>query len=215
LVGGREDGGWPKARGDRFEYGDGKFRGYRPLVDYRGLFVAAHPAEARQLLRHLAYFDVQMRDAPNLAAVRKSIRTGRDEALLQVLGPASWSDPSAARGKPKELANSVFPDVFDRGEPRPGVERFVRAFRRRTGRGPTSLEAQAFDTMTWLLSAWTAADRGKGGREGVRRALLTRPPADAATGPLTVDPDGNARMTPKMFTVIGDKIRRREALDKP
>lgn len=222
LVGGRDDGAWPKARGDRFEYGEGKFRGYRPMVDFRGLYVAAHPAEARRLLRHLSYFDVRLREVPDPASagvagsgVRKSDLTGREETLLQVLGAASWSDPAAAKGKPKELSNSAFPDVFDRGAPRPAVERFVKAFRRRTGRAPTSLEAQAYDAMSWLLTAWSAANSGQTGREGVRRALLTTPPADAVTGPLSIDPDGNARMTIKQFTVIADQVRRREALDRP
>lgn len=213
LVGGREDGPWLQARGDRFEYGEGKFKGYRPRVDFRGLFVPAHPAEARRLLRHLAYYDVGLRAAPDQESERKSAQTGRQETLVQVLGAASWSDPAAAGGKPKELHNAAFADVFDRGDPRPAVERFVRAFRRRTGRAPSSLEAQAFDAMGWMLSAWSAADRGRGGREGVRKALLTRPSADAVTGPLSVDPDGNARMPARFFTVVGDRIRRREALD--
>ncbi len=215
LVGGLEEGTWPKARGDRFEYGEGKFRGYRPIVDFGGLYVAAHPAEARRLLRHLAYFDVQLRQTPDAAGVRKSDQTGREETQLQVLGSAAWSDPASARGKPKELANSAFPDVFDRGEPRPAVEGFVKAFRRRAGRGPTSLEAQAFDAMRWMLAAWTRANRGQGGRDGVRRALLTSPPSDAVTGPLAIDPDGNAVMPRRFFTVVQDKVRRREALDRP
>lgn len=215
LVGGREDPSWAKARGDRFEYGEGKFRGYRPIVDFQGLYVAAHPAEARRLLRHLAYFDVRLRDAPDLPGSLESDQTGRDETLLQVLGSAAWSDPTAAKGKPKELGNSAFPDVFDRGDPSPAVERFVKLFRRRAGRAPTSLEAQAFEAMRWLLSAWAAANSGQGGRQGVRRALLTAGPSDAVTGPLTIDPDGNAGMATKQFTIIGDKVRRREALDRP
>jgi ABC-type branched-subunit amino acid transport system substrate-binding protein len=207
LIGGEHAG----ARGDAFEVGQGKFKGYRPIVRFQGLFIADYPAVARQLLRHLTYYDVAIRTSPTVPAVRKAVDTGRELVAVQILGTAAWNDPGFARGAPMEVQNAVFCDVFHREAPEPSVASFVRRFHRASGRPPSSVEAQARDAMAWVMQAWRSAARR--GREGVRRALLSEHVAMPATGPARIRPDGAAILTPMFLTVSGAGIVRRERLD--
>jgi ABC-type branched-subunit amino acid transport system substrate-binding protein len=109
----------------------------------------------------------------------------RDGPLRPLLGLSSWNTTSLVTQGNEYTRNSFFPDVFAATATAPD-DPFVAAYRDKTGRTPTAVEAAAVDLGKLLaIAARSEADT----RPRFREALLEAAPSDSVTGLGGFDPD--------------------------
>jgi len=118
----------------------------------------------------------------------------RDGPLRPLLGLSSWNTTSLVTQGNEYTRNSLFPDVFAATAAAPD-DPFVAAYREKTGRTPTAVEAAAVDLGRLLaIAARSDADS----RARFRDALLAAVPSDTVTGLGGFDPD-TLRMRRRML----------------
>jgi ABC-type branched-subunit amino acid transport system substrate-binding protein len=102
----------------------------------------------------------------------------REGPLRPLLGLSSWNTSSLVTQGNEYTRNSLFPDVFAATAAAPD-DPFVAAYREKTGRTPTAVEAAAVDLGKVLaLAARSDADT----RARFRDVLLEAVPTDTVTG---------------------------------
>lgn len=158
-------------------------------VDFDALLIAdAHDTVARIL--------------PFLPRVGIATAANRDGEAVALVGVAEWRGDGLKRvGEHAEGA--VFFDVYggfaDGGE---GM-RFARWFDGKTGRMPTTPEAEVYDLVRWLGSAVQQRPTGNGGGS-LGDALHSQPFEDGATGRWAFDGYGAPVREAGLYQVTGD-----------
>ncbi len=117
----------------------------------------------------------------------------REGPLRPLLGLSSWNTTSLVTQGNEYTRNSLFPDVFA-ATAAPG-DPFVAAYKEKTGRTPTAVEAAAVD-LGKLLAIAARSDAAT--RARFRDALLEAAPSDTVTGLGGFDPD-TLRMRRRML----------------
>ena len=101
-----------------------------PAID--ALFLPADSAEAGLIVPQLAFHGVRG---------------------VTLLGINSWNDPEFLKRAGRHAEGARFADGFFQDSTRPAVQAFVAAYRKRFGRSPDLLAAQAYDATRWILTA--------------------------------------------------------------
>ncbi len=103
------------------------------LVDFEALFVPDNAEKATQIAPALSYYDIRG---------------------VVLLGTNLWNSPEILKGGDKGayFQGSVFLDSFYKGKKDPAVSKFMERFYSLYGEEPGVFEAQAYDTVSLVLS---------------------------------------------------------------
>lgn len=167
-----------------------------PVVDFEALFIPDGGARVRLILPFLAYWDIEVKNDPQLSPLEFSAKYGGDPPqLVQILGAGGFTDPRLVNNPPPQALNSVFVDAFwpESDDARPFVDAWVAEH----GRPPPALAAHAFDA-TRLLAA---AARGRDDRAAVRRALLATREHRGIFGRTRIAGDGEVEFDLRVLTL--------------
>ncbi|MCB1198767.1 MAG: penicillin-binding protein activator, partial [Deltaproteobacteria bacterium] len=115
-----------------------------PIIDFEAIFIPDGHHRARQILPALKYHDIRG---------------------VQVLGSNLWNTQELLKGTTGgELEGALFLDSFFIGKKSAVVQQFIQQFYTHYGYEPSILEAQGFDSLTFLidiLSSKKISSRGK------------------------------------------------------
>lgn len=167
-----------------------------PVVDFEALFIPDGGRRVRLILPFLAYWDVEVKNDPQLSPLQFTAKYGGDTPqLVQILGGSGFTDPRLIRQPPAQALNSVFVDAFwaESDDAAPFVELWMGEF----GRPPPALAAHAFDATLLLADA----ARGRDDRAAVRRALLQSRPRRGIFGRTRVAGDGEVEFDLRVLTL--------------
>ncbi len=167
-----------------------------PVVDFEALFIPDGGRRVRLILPFLAYWDIEVKNDPQLSPLQFASKYGGDTPqLVQILGGSGFTDPRLIRQPPTQALNSVFVDAFwaESDDARP----FVELWSGELGRPPPALAAHAYDA-TRLLAA---AVEGRDDRAAVRRALLQSPAQRGIFGRTRVAGDGEVEFDLRVLTL--------------
>lgn len=89
--------------------------------------------------------------AETVALLAPEIR--RTMPTLQLLGSSEWNEGSILAGVANSIDGAIFVDGFYANSTRPATQQFVEKFRKRYGRRPGILEAQAHDAVALIETA--------------------------------------------------------------
>ncbi|MCA9538470.1 MAG: penicillin-binding protein activator [Myxococcales bacterium] len=170
-----------------------------PVVDFEGLFIADSGQRVRLLLPFLSYWDIEVKNDPNLDPASFTFKYGGEPPqLVQILGASGFNDPRLTRRPPPQALNSVFIDAFwpESEAARPLVEAWLSTY----GRPPPVLAAHAFDA-TQLVAR---AVRDRTDRASVRRALLAIGDHRGVFGATRVAGDGEVQFDLELLTLDPD-----------
>lgn len=102
---------------------------------------------------------------------------------LQLLGSSEWNEGFILAGVANSLEGAIFVDGFYANSSRPATRAFVEKFRRRFGRRPGILEAQAHDAVALVESA---ISRGAFSRQEIQLMLENLGMFEGASGTLEI-----------------------------
>lgn len=167
-----------------------------PVVDFEALFIPDGGQRVRLILPFLAYWDVEVKNDPQLSPLQFAAKYGGDTPqLVQILGASGFTDPRLIRNPPPQALNSVFVDAFwaESDDARPLVDLWTGEF----GRPPPALAAHAYDATRLLADAVA----GRADRAAVRRALLQSRPRRGIFGQTRVAGDGEVEFDVRVLTL--------------
>ncbi|MCB0272258.1 MAG: penicillin-binding protein activator [Bdellovibrionales bacterium] len=102
-----------------------------PIIDFEAILIPDGPTKARQILPALKYHDVRG---------------------VQALGTNLWNTPDLLRGTTGgEMEGALFLDAFYIGKKSPTTQNFVQKFYSHFGYEPSVLEAQAYDSLAFMM----------------------------------------------------------------
>ncbi len=167
-----------------------------PVVDFEALFIPDGGQRVRLILPFLAYWDVEVKNDPQLSPLQFAAKYGGDTPqLVQILGASGFTDPRLIRNPPPQALNSVFVDAFwaESDDARPLVDLWMGEF----GRPPPALAAHAYDATRLLADAVA----GRADRAAVRRALLQSRDRRGIFGRTRVAGDGEVEFDVRVLTL--------------
>lgn len=140
------------------------------------------------------------------------IQIGRQANALGVdgskfVGGDGWDSADLLAGAGKELQGAHFTNHYAPDVPWENSKAFVEAFRRRYGRPPTSLSAQAYDAASLLFDAMKRAPDLS--PTAIRDALEKTKDFSGATGTLTIDENHNANKPIVVVEITGGAFKYR------
>ncbi len=102
------------------------------------------------------------------------------------VGGDGWDSPTVIQIGGKSVENSYFSDHYFVGDPRPVVQKFVRAIRKRSGVNPEANSALGYDALQILA----AAIRKAGSLDGqkIRDAIAATRDYQGVSGTITMGP---------------------------
>lgn len=167
-----------------------------PIVDFDAIFVPDIGRRARLVLPFLAYWDVELKSAPDLdARVFAHKYGGHTPQLVQVLGGSGFNDQRFAQRVGKAGHNAVFVDGFIPDSL--AAEAFVADWTAAHQRPPPPLAAHAYDATQIVAKAVL----GQTDRAAVRRALLAVRDHKGLFGDATVSGDGEVHFDLHVLTI--------------
>jgi branched-chain amino acid transport system substrate-binding protein len=105
---------------------------------------------------------------------------------IPMLGGDGWDSPTVIQIGGKSVDNSYFSDHYFIGDPRPLVQHFVNAIRKRTGKDPEATAALGYDAMKILAQSIQKA--GSLDRQKIRDAIASTADYDGVSGKITMGP---------------------------
>ena len=105
---------------------------------------------------------------------------------IPMLGGDGWDSPTLIQIGGKSVDNSYFSDHYFVGDPRPLVQHFVSAIRKRTGRDPEATAALGYDAMKILAQSIQKAGSLDG--QKIRDAIASTADYDGVAGKITMGP---------------------------
>ena len=105
---------------------------------------------------------------------------------IPMLGGDGWDSPTVIQIGGKSVDNSYFSDHYFIGDPRPLVQHFVSAIRKRTGKDPEATAALGYDAMKILAQSIQKA--GSLDRQKIRDAIASTADYDGVSGKITMGP---------------------------
>ena len=152
-----------------------------PLIDFDAVFIPDTYQRVAMIAPQLAFHDV---------------------LGVRLIGTRLWQSP-----KLLELANylqgAVFSSGFVADSEDPRVMAFVNDYRNNFGAIPGILAANGYDTIRLVKTIFTENNLQTRGH--LRQALLDLPVFDGVTGPFSFDTEGEARKTPLLLTISGNR----------
>ena len=105
---------------------------------------------------------------------------------IPMLGGDGWDSPTVIQIGGKSVDNSYFSDHYFIGDPRPLVQNFVSAIRKRTGKDPEATAALGYDAMKILAQSIQKA--GSLDKQKIRDAIASTSDYDGVSGKITMGP---------------------------
>jgi branched-chain amino acid transport system substrate-binding protein len=105
---------------------------------------------------------------------------------IPMIGGDGWDSPTVIQIGGKSVENSYFSDHYFIGDPRPLVQNFVNAIRKRTGKDPEATAALGYDAMKILAASITKA--GSLDRQKIRDAVAATTDYQGVSGTITMGP---------------------------
>jgi branched-chain amino acid transport system substrate-binding protein len=131
-----------------------------PIIDFDVIFLPDSSRAIGQIVPYLRYADVM---GPKL------------------MGPSTWSSQDLIRRAGQYLDNAIFVDSF--AVDRPATDEFVKAYRAKYQKAPSSLNAFGYDIGLGLARAYRSSELPKS-REELRTRLISVGSMKGATGEL-------------------------------
>lgn len=179
-----------------------------PVVDFEALFIPDYYRNIGLVAPALAVEDIitnacDKRDLERIAKTQgkpvQSVKT------VQLLGANGWNFDDLVKRGEKFVRCAVFVDGFFAGSDRKETRAFVEAFRRTTGKDPSLLEAEGFDTAR-ILRQIIERERPTT-RAAFREALTRIKDFPGATGSTTFNTKREAEKPLFFLTIDKDVIR--------
>jgi len=117
---------------------------------------------------------------------------------VSLLGINHWNDPEFLKRVGRHAEGALFADGFFQESTRPAVQTFVGAYKKRFGRPPDLLAAQAYDVTQWIL---TAIASGADTPKKVASAVVGVKRYDGAAGEVSEIQNGEAIKRPFFIQV--------------
>ena len=106
---------------------------------------------------------------------------------LPMVGGDGWDSPVVIEIGGKSIENSYFSDHYFVGDPRPLVQKFVEAIRKRHGKNPEANAALGYDALKILVAAIGRA--GSLDRKAIRDQIASTSNYDGVSGVITMGPE--------------------------
>jgi ABC-type branched-subunit amino acid transport system substrate-binding protein len=164
--------------------GRGAQKRYKPIIDFDGIFIPDQADRVALIAPQFAYYDVYG---------------------ITFLGTNSWNNPHLIEKAGKFIQGAFLVDEFYRGSQAPLISDFVARFRRVFDDDPTIFAAQAYDVAAMIVAL--LEDHPVLSREAMREELANLEGFAGVSGFYGFDPTGNARKTPLVLTVEGNRFR--------
>lgn len=179
-----------------------------PIIDFDALFIPDYYKNIGLVAPALAVEDVitnacDPRDVERIA--RTQGKSPKDIKTVQLIGGNGWNFNELVERGGKFVQCAVFVDGFYAGSDRRETQSFVAEFKRVTGKEPTLLEAEGYDTakiLRLLLEGQRSASRS-----ALREALLKLKDFPGATGRTTVTAKREFDKPLFLLTIDRDQIR--------
>lgn len=135
-------------------------------------------------------------------------------AKLRFLGSDGWDVATVVQLGPP-IEGSYFTSHYSADEPRPEVQRFVKAFTEIYNEQPDAMAALGYDAVQFGLSG--IRREGSSDRTRLAKALSAPPPHPGVTGDLTLDDRGQPQKAAVVLQIVGGRRRfiKRVAPDRP
>lgn len=131
---------------------------------------------------------------------RQARELGMNQALL---GGDGWDFPELMGIAGRAAEGCYFSTHFSLDDPSPKVQRFVKDYRKRTGKDPDAMAALGYDAAKVMADAIRRA--GKLDGKAIRDALARTRNFPGITGSITIDESRNARKPAVILQIVGSK----------
>ena len=152
-----------------------------PLIDFDAVFIPDIYQRVAMIAPQLAFHDV---------------------LGVRLIGTRPWQSPQLLE-LTHYLQGAVFSSGFAADSEDPRVVAFVNDYRNNFGVIPSILAASGYDTIRLLKTILTQGNLQT--RNDLRQALVDLPVFDGVTGPFSFDTEGEARKTPLLLTISGNR----------
>jgi hypothetical protein len=129
---------------------------------------------------------------------------------LKVFGPDAWITPRLLREGPETLNGAVVATGFWAENPAPASQAFVKSFIETYSAPPSTLAAQAFDTLSLIAKIDGELSHESISRDDFINALLKEKGFAGATGKAWVEPDGEIRREPFFLRLDQGVLKKEE-----
>ncbi|NTV53311.1 MAG: ABC transporter substrate-binding protein, partial [Candidatus Firestonebacteria bacterium] len=132
------------------------------------------------------------------------------DLTVKVFGPDAWIAPRLLREGPEILNGAVVATGFWADNPSPVSQAFVKQFIAAYSAPPSTLAAQAFDTLSLVAKIDGALSRENVSRDDFVNALLREKGFPGVTGKAWVEPDGEIRREPFFLKLDQGSLKKEE-----
>ncbi|UCE85734.1 MAG: penicillin-binding protein activator [Deltaproteobacteria bacterium] len=153
-----------------------------PIVDFDVLFLPDSHTKAVLIAPQLAFHEI---------------------TSVRLFGASGWSHPDLLRIGGRHVEGAVFVEPFHPDDGFLPARTFAERFRERYGSEPGEQAAAAYDAANLVLVQLV---RGLRERSDLRNGLLATRAYPAASGPMTILPDGNADTHPYLLGIESGEI---------
>jgi ABC-type branched-subunit amino acid transport system substrate-binding protein len=198
----------PRLAAHLARHGKAGWSTFSPDVPYSLLYLPDRHDRAAIVAAFLPYYNVELRttDAPDPARLARK-HGGHLPQVVQLVGGAGWHHPTLPVRGGAAVQGALLVDDFAGELGGDLAVQLVAAFQQRTGRAPTTADAEAYDAATLIAAARAIAATAPVDPRGALRAALAHGSLpDGACGPAAIGPDGELARVPTVFEVQGDEL---------